>query len=155
MKKILFAAIIFSLICTSAFAGQKAKPAPGANIGADASALARDAVNALFDAYKIYRPSAFDKLVSPEILLRQEFINNIDNLIYFTTDTSRVIELNNFIDTAGLQGNSLAVKVRWEKKTQPHTVNQPVSTKGRVELVFQKLKDKWLLQNISGDNPFF
>jgi hypothetical protein len=151
MKKIFFAAIIFSLICSPVFAGQKAKPAPGANTGADASAIARDTVNALFDAYKNYHPSAFDKLVSPEILQRQEFINNIEKGVL----AGPVIELNNFIDSAVQQGNALAVKVKWEKKTQPRTDNKPKSSKGNAELAFQKLKDKWLLQKISGDNPFF
>ncbi|MDD5730424.1 MAG: hypothetical protein PHN57_04785 [Candidatus Omnitrophica bacterium] len=133
-----------------ALAEQKT-PAPGATgLNSDIYALAQDVVGKLFDSYRYYARDSFEKVVSSDMAGRPEFISQVEKDYFSATD----MEMNFFAEDALSKDNTLAVKVKWEKKAQPYNANTPVMSKGACELTFKKTGGSWLLYQVSGDNPF-
>ncbi len=122
----------------------------GAGVGSNTYALARDVTGALFDSYRDYSRDSFEKAVSSEMAGRPEFINQAEKGFFSGT----VIEMNYFLDEVLRKNNTLAVKAKWEKRTQPYSVNTPVMSKGTCELTFKITNGSWCLYQISGDSPF-
>jgi hypothetical protein len=132
------------LLIASGCAGAEPKPGPGTY------ATAQDVVGKLFDSYRYYSRETFRRTLVPVTAAQPGFIDQIETSYFSGT----LIELNFFIDSALREADTLAVKIKWEKRNQPYSGNTPVMVKGSAELTFKESNGDWLLYQISGDNPF-
>lgn len=149
MKKL--TALILVLLAVSGCAGTGERPAStGTDIGPTAFTDAQTVVDKLFDAYRFYTRDSFSRMLSTEANAQPGLLDRIET-DYFN---GNLIELNYFIDGAQRANNTLLVKVKWEKRSQPYSGTTPVMSKGRAELTFKESKGAWLLYQIAGDNPF-
>ncbi len=105
----------------------------------------------IFEVYRHYSRDTFCALVSEKFAPgRVEFINAVEQGYH----AGAVLELNYVIDKALPTGNKLAVVFKWEKKTQPASLDHPIMRKGSVQFMFERVKDQWLLVQVAGTSPF-
>lgn len=153
MRKIFFLfCIVLSVSVAGAWAGE-AVVDQEVDSGVDRNFVLADKLLArLFLSYRNYFRAMFELDVAADAPERLAFIDKVDQ----NASAQQVLQMNYFINEVQLTPDhkTLAIRIRWEKLSQPAGASVPVKAEGDAGIVFkQQTDDRWALFQVTGSNP--
>lgn len=112
---------------------------------------ARDAVDALFNAYQQGTRQAFEPLVSDDFAPDKfAFLSDVETGMY----SGKTLETHFFINMVNTNRDTVAVSCTWEKKSVPKDTATPILVSAHADFIFVVKNNTWFLSKIRGTNPF-